>query len=168
MNAVKKTLFVASLLLFVSFVQSKFFERSTHSFLTVVSLFIFLGENCTIKKVSDGVINRLVVLTCPSPESVKDAKFCCYDVFENVECCNAADRLHNLLVVCLPVAIIFTFSCYLCLFYLIHRVQKYMPSLLILLILIVGLILACCVICICIPCYCMMRRRRPAYSTYYR
>lgn len=57
---------------------------------------VYLGENCTIKKVTDGVINRLVVLTCPMTGSTQDAKFCCYDSFEAVECCNAIDRIHNM------------------------------------------------------------------------
>jgi len=61
------------------------------------SLWFFLsGENCTVKNVSDGVINRHVVLTCPMPLSTQDAKFCCYDSLENVECCNAVDRVHNM------------------------------------------------------------------------
>ncbi|XP_050431360.1 uncharacterized protein LOC126839935 [Adelges cooleyi] len=96
-------------------------------------------ENCTIKKVSNGIINRSVILTCPSQDGALDAKFCCYDPYENVECCNIINRFQNVL-------------------------QNYTPSLLILLILVVGLILACCVICICVPCYCMMKRRQPVYK----
>ncbi|XP_050526050.1 uncharacterized protein LOC126896913 [Daktulosphaira vitifoliae] len=106
----------------------------------LVVLFTFVQcENCTVKKISNGIINRFVILTCPSPEVTADAKFCCYDSYDNVECCNVTDRIHNL-------------------------VQKYTPSLLILLILVIGLLLTCCVICICIPCYCMMKRRQPAYK----
>jgi len=118
MNSIKKILYVSLVMVMVTLIQC---------------------ENCTKKEVTNGVINRLVILTCPKSVSSQEAKFCCYDSSDNVECCNAAERIDNL-------------------------VQKYMPSLLILLILVVGLILACCVICICIPCYCMMRRRRPAYK----
>ncbi|VVC33293.1 Hypothetical protein CINCED_3A024385 [Cinara cedri] len=106
-------------------------------FASIMKLFALVqSENCTIKNISEGVINRLVVLTCPNDQ---DAKFCCYDPKDNVECCNTISYLYNIF-------------------------QKNMPGILILLILIVGLVLTCCVICICIPCYCMMRRLRPTYK----
>lgn len=61
-----------------------------------VNFLLIIGENCTVKKVNDSVIIRLVVLTCPSLESTQDSKFCCYDSSENVECCNAVERIQNM------------------------------------------------------------------------
>uniref|UniRef100_A0A2S2NMD9 Protein shisa-5 n=1 Tax=Schizaphis graminum TaxID=13262 RepID=A0A2S2NMD9_SCHGA len=109
------------------------------AYLLMVVVTLVQCENCTVKKTSNGTFTRERLMTCPSSESAKDAKFCCYDKYDSVDCCNGADHLR-------------------------HIILKYMPDLLTLLIIIVGLILTCCIFCICIPCYCIMSRRRPIYK----